>query len=274
MLLNYVSLSSHPRIFRKLVGLSIDEFNIILEKLSLSLKNAFSSKGRPRKLKQDADKLLLLFMYYRSYATHEFLGYFVGLDNSNVCRLFRVLEPLVASKIHIEKDRTLTEDKILDILLDVTEQPIQRPKNKQAKKQYYSGKKKRHTQKFEIAMTTEGKIINVSTTEPGHRHDLRIRQRGSPMPPGATKYGDLGYQGWQNMANKVKLPHKKPKRGKITAEQKAENRNHSKIRIYVEHKFAQFKKFRILSETYRNFRRKHNMRVNIIAGVLNLQAGC
>ena len=66
---------------------------------------------------------LLLFMYYRSYATHEFLGYFVGLDNSNVCRLFRVLEPLVASKIHIEKDRTLTEDKILDILLDVTEQP-------------------------------------------------------------------------------------------------------------------------------------------------------
>ena len=120
MLLNYVSLSSHPRIFRKLVGLSIDEFNIILEKLSLSLKNAFSSNGRPRKLKQDADKLLLLFMYYRSYATHEFLGYFVGLDNSNVCRLFRVLEPLVASKIHIEKDRTLTEDKILDILLDVT----------------------------------------------------------------------------------------------------------------------------------------------------------
>ena len=71
----------------------------------------------------------------------------------------------------------------------------------------------------------------------------------------------------------MKLPHKKPKRGKITAEQKAENRNHSKIRIYVEHKFAQFKKFRILSETYRNFRRKHNMRVNIIAGVLNLQAG-
>ena len=130
MLLKYVSLSSHPRLSRKLVGLSIDEFNIILEKLSLSLKDAFSIKGRPRKLKQDADKLLLLFMYYRSYATHEFLGYFVGLDNSKVCRLFRVLEPLVASKIHIEKDRTLTEDKILDILLDVTEQPIQRPKKK------------------------------------------------------------------------------------------------------------------------------------------------
>ena len=197
----------------------------------------------------------------------------MGLNNSNVSRLFKALEPIAVSKIHIEKDRSLTQDVVEDILLDVTEQPIQRPKNKKARKKYYSGKKKRHTQKFEIAMTAKGKIINVSSTEPGRRHDLRIRQRGSPTPSAAKKYVDLGYQGWQKDSNNVELPHKKPKGGKLTAEQKAENRQHSKIRVYVEHKFAQFKKFRILSETYRNFRRKHNMRVNIIAGVLNLQAG-
>lgn len=273
MLLSYKSLSTLPRIFRKLSGLSIDEFNIILEKLSEPLNHAFNNKGRPRKLKGHADKLLLLLIYYRTYTTHEFLGYFVGLDNSNVSRLFKTLEPVVVSKIHIEKDRSLTQDVVEEILLDVTEQPIQRPKNKKARKKYYSGKKKRHTQKFEIAMTKKGEIINVSNTAPGRKHDLRIRQRGSPISPTATKYVDLGYQGWQKNSNNVELPHKRPKGGQLTTEQKAENRQHSKIRVYVEHKFAQFKKFRILSETYRNFRRKHNMRVNIIAGVLNLQAG-
>ena len=58
MLLSYKSLSALPRIFRKLSGLSVDEFNIILEKLSDPLNQAFNNKGRPRKLKEHADKLL------------------------------------------------------------------------------------------------------------------------------------------------------------------------------------------------------------------------
>ena len=74
--------------------------------------------------------------------------------------------------------------------MDATAQPIQRPQNKKARKRYYSGKKKRHTQ--EIAVTTAGKIINVSRTTPGRVHDIKIRQRGSPLPPEAEKYVDLG----------------------------------------------------------------------------------
>ncbi len=84
---------------------------------------------------------------------------------------------------------------------------------------------------------------------------------------------NLGYQGIQHTDPLVNLPHKKPKGGKLTTQQKEDNRNHSKIRIRVEHQFSKFKKFRILGEVYRNFRRKHNMRFNIIAGILNLQAG-
>ena len=69
------------------------------------------------------------------------------------------------------------------------------------------------------------------------------------------------------------LAHKKPKNGKLTAQQTQENKEHSKIRIRVEHKFAQLKKFRILGEIYRNFRKKHHLRFNIIAGIVNMQAG-
>ena len=273
MLLSYRQLSQRPRIFKKLTGLALQEFSAIVEKVRPSLEREFTHLGRRRKLSTHQDRVLLLLVYYRSYATHEFLGYFAGLDDSNVCRLFRRLEPLVARHIHIKKDRTLTDDKIAQLLLDVTEQPIQRPQNKKARKRYYSGKKKRHTQKIEIAMTPAGKIVHVSRTTPGRVHDIKIRQRGSPLPPDSEKYADLGYQGLQHTVPLTHLPHKKPKGGKLTPQQKIENRQHSKLRIAVEHKFAQFKKFRILSEVYRNFRKKHHLRFNIIAGVLNTQAG-
>lgn len=74
--------------------------------------------------------------------------------------LIATLRAVRGEKIHIQKDRTLTEDHIDRLLTDVIEQLIQRPKNQQACKRYYSGKKKRHTQKMELTMTPEGTIID------------------------------------------------------------------------------------------------------------------
>lgn len=238
-----------------------------------SMKQAFPNLGRKPKVTTHEDRLLLLLLYYRAYVTHEFIGYLIGLDETNVCRLFSRIEPIVARHVHIKKDRTLTQESVLSLLVDVTEQPIQRPQSKKNRKKYYSGKKKAHTQKIEISMTDKGKIINISKSTPGRVHDIQIRRHGSKLPPNAHKYADLGYQGWQKESNQMHLPHKKPKGGKLTPQQKLSNKNHSKIRIVVEHKFAQLKKFRILGETYRNFRKKHHLRVNILAGIVNLQAG-
>lgn len=112
MLLRYDSLRQKPRIFQKLTGLSLSKFEGLVEKLQLEMKLRFSHRGRRRKLTSSEDKLCLLLIYYRTYVSHEFLGYFVGLDNSNICRLFKRLEPLIARKISIKKDRTLTEDKV------------------------------------------------------------------------------------------------------------------------------------------------------------------
>ena len=46
-----------------------------------------------------------------------------------VCRLFKKLEPLLVTKrLPIKKDRRLTYEGVLKLLVDVREQPIQRPK--------------------------------------------------------------------------------------------------------------------------------------------------
>lgn len=109
--------------------------------------------------------------------------------------MFKELEPILVRKITIKKDRSLTAEKILEIIADITEQPTQRPAKKQ--KKYFSGKKKRHAFKTEIVIKDNGQILAVSRMFPGKRHDFRIRKESKPLPYFSNKYVDSGYQGLQ-----------------------------------------------------------------------------
>lgn len=54
----------------------------------------------------------------------------------------------------------------------------------------------------------------------------------------------------------MEIPHKKPKGGELTAEQKAENRVLAQERVVVEHAFGGLKRYGIAAQVYRN--RKEN----------------
>jgi hypothetical protein len=207
------------------------------------------------------------------YITHEFIGYLFGMHNCNISRLFKRLEPMLAKKLTIKKDRSLTQDEVIKILADVTEQPIQRPSTKSQRKQTYSGKKKRHTRKVELVIQDNGKILSLSHSHVGRKHDFRIRKEETPLPIKPDKYVDLGYQGLQKRTSNVKLPFKRSKTHPLTDEQKAYNRQQASFRMKVEHKIRELKVFKILSETYRNFQKKHHLRFNIMAGIINLKHG-
>ena len=120
MYLSYQRLSQKPRIFRKITGLSLSDFKSVVDLVSHSFDNAFPNVGRKPKINKHEDRLILIFVYYRCYVTHEFIGYFVDLDNANICRLFSRIEPLLAGKVNIKKDRTLTEEALSILLTDVT----------------------------------------------------------------------------------------------------------------------------------------------------------
>ena len=275
MAITYAAIAKKPVIFLRLTGISVEQFQTIIKEIEPEWESTIEAKkkrhGRTGNLKTLSDKLLALLLYYRTYITHEFIGYLVGLDNSNVCRLFKRLEPILAKKITITKDRSLTQDEVIKVLADVTEQPTQRPKKKQ--KKYYSGKKKRHTLKAEIVMQENGKILLVSKTATGRTHDFRIRKEGKSPPGKSKKYADSGYQGWQKIAKDVALPFKATKKKPLTKEQKKHNHNLASFRARIENKIRDLKIFKILSYVYRNFQKKHNMRLNIIAGIVNLKYG-
>jgi hypothetical protein len=175
------------------------------------------------------------------------------------------MESLLAKKITIQKDRSLTAEKVLQILVDVSEQPTQR------QKQSYSGKKKRHTIKTEIALQEDGRILSVSKSHKGRVHDFRIRKGEKLLPRESLKLADSGYQGWQKLQSNVIIPYKKSKKRSLTKQQKEHNRKLASIRMSVEHKIREIKVFKIMSEVYRNFQKKYNLRFNIIAGLVNFK---
>jgi DDE superfamily endonuclease/Helix-turn-helix of DDE superfamily endonuclease len=276
MSLRYNKVKNNPTIFKRLFGVSVNEFERIFWQVEplwqKRVVGRYKRPGRDYKLEL-TDRLLMLLLYYRTYTTQIFVGYLFGIDDSQVCRNIRTLEPILAKVMAITKTRHLKQEEIEDLIIDATEQPIERPKKGQ--KAFYSGKKKRHTNKTEIRIIPQGKgrIVHVSRTRPGSVHDFAVFKEEPPIPKETTAFVDLGYQGLDRLHSKTELPFKASKNKPLDSEDKAYNHALSRIRIKVENVLASIKVFRILSDPYRNKNKRYNLKFNIIAGIVNLKNG-
>ena len=203
--------------------------------------------------------------------TYEFLSFFFDSDETTVMRAVKRTEKIAVQVIHIEKKRELTREDAEYLIIDATEQPVQRPKKGQ--KKYYSGKKRKHTLGTQLVVGPVGRIFSVSAAYPGSVHDFRIykEQKGRDRFHGIPKKADGGYQGIAAYDRLAEIPFKKPRNGEPTAEQRAYNRDLSRKRIKVENVIREVKIFKILSETYRNRRRNHGIKTNIVAGIVNMK---
>ena len=106
----------------------------------------------------------------------------------------------------------------------------------------------------------------------GSTHDLRLfKESNLVIAHQVLCLADAGYQGLTNLHTNSRTPKKKSKHHPLTVEQKAANRELARQRIYVEHVIGKVKVFRILSERYRNRRKRFSLRFNLIASLYNLE---
>jgi hypothetical protein len=96
---------------------------------------------------------------------------------------------------------------------------------------------------------------------------------GSAVREDIKVQADSGFQGIADYHANSETPKKKPKGGELTKEEKAENRRISTERILIENINAKLKVFKILSNKYRNRRKRHALRVSLICGVYNYELG-
>jgi DDE superfamily endonuclease/Helix-turn-helix of DDE superfamily endonuclease len=262
--------------FSRLTGVSVTTFEAMLEKLREpwdKLQGQKAKSGRPWETGGLEDHLLIMLIYYRCYVTQEFLGFFYHVDKSAICRAIKRLEKLAAPLFGVKREPRISRREAEALIIDCTEQPIQRPGDDAVQKKHYSGKKKRHTLKTELMVTKKGRIVSVSPSHPGSDHDLTVRRRGPRLPRGARAYGDSAYQGYDKEHKAIDYPYKKPKDGELNEEEKEYNKGLSRFRVRVEHKIGQVKRFRIVSDRFRNPRPTHDTKTSIIAGIVNMESG-
>jgi hypothetical protein len=262
--------------FHRLTGISVGTFNTMLEQLRGPWDAAQQAKrkdGRPHDIGGLEDHLLVMLVYYRCYVTQEFIGYFYNVNRSAICRAIKRTEAVVKSLYAVRRDPKLSRRDAEAIIIDCTEQPIQRPRDDATQKAHYSGKKKRHTLKTEYVVTREGRIAALSESHPGSHHDLAIRREAAKLPKRAHIYADSAYQGYDKEHPNIDFPYKKPKGGSLDEEEKQYNRGLGSLRVGVEHRIGRCKRFRIVSERYRNPLRTHDTKTSIVAGLVNIEAG-
>jgi hypothetical protein len=295
-MLTYALLTQQPRAFRSLTGHTPEQFASLFADFERAhqqrraMATTTRRKGRPRqravgagsKYRHDLRTRLLMTLFWaRVYPSLEVMGFFFALDKTNVHDQINDILATLDTMATFPFERPTQERKklhsaaaVMDafpevrLVIDAKEQRIHRPKSSKdddRQKPYYSGKKKCHTLKNEIAVQPDGTIGALSPSVPGGAvHDLTLL-RGTGLigrldPDSEAAMVDKGYDGIRKdyPEHTIYQPFKARRNHPLTPEQKAYNRHLSGYRIIVEHTNAQLNQFQVLAQVYRHGRAGHS----------------
>jgi hypothetical protein len=297
-MLRYAALRAHPRVFKSLTGLQVADFDALVADVQPAVRRAEQARRsqRPRQRAVGGghpfglavrDQILLTVVWLRQYPIHEVLGYLFGVSDSTVSRVIQrvlpVLEQAGRDTMRLPdpgKKRRRTLDGLLAdlpevvVIIDSFEQRVQRPRDRQAADDLYSGKKKQHTLKSQVAVEEDGRIADVAESVRGPTADITLLEQSGlldRLPSGVGGMGDLGYVGIDKLhpTGLGAAPRKKPRGQPRPAADIAYNTAFSRRRIVVEHTIGRLRRFQSLSQTDRQQRREHTARVRAVAGLVN-----
>jgi DDE superfamily endonuclease len=218
----------------------------------------------------------------------------VSLVGRTIARILPLLEasghdtmrmPDPGRKHRRSLDEVLREVPQLAVLIDSFEQRVQRPqaskdsKTSKAKTtdRYYSGKKKQRTLKSQVTVNEQdGTFVDISASVPGPTADITLLEDSGVLqrlPQGVSALGDLAYLGMDTLHPQglAATPRRKP-RGQERPPQDIEyNQAFARRRVLVENSIGRLRRYESLNQMDRHHRHNHQMRVVVVAGLVNHQ---
>lgn len=292
-------LTRHPTVFRALTGISVAEYRRIVRELAapyaVAERHRLARPDRRRAIGGGrrftlslADQVLLTIVWLRQYPTFPILGYLFGLDDRPASRIVARILPLLEAAgrdsmrqpdpgPHHRRDlpQLLKNTPGLMVLVDPFEQRVQRPVDDAQQKQWYSGQKKCHTIKSQIAVEEEtGQIVDVGERVPGPMAAITVLKASGlheRLPPGSGLMGDAADQGLDKLHSEGDSPRKKPKGRPRPDEDIAYNREIARRRIKAEPSIGRLRRFEALTARDRQHRTGHTGRVCAVVGLVNRQ---
>lgn len=299
--MRYSYLNAYPNVFLKMTGLRVSEFDRLVEDimpfLSVAEIQRLSRPDRQRELGggrnaalAGRDQVLVTVTWLRVYPTHDVLGYLFGVSAITVGRIIQRVLPILeqagqdtmrmpdpGKKRRRHLDELLQDTPELAVVIDSFEQKVQRPKDPNERDGFYSGKKKTHTLKSQVAVHEEtGQLVDVSESVPGPTADLKLLEQSGLMnrlPDGVGGLGDLAYLGLDKLHPQGlgASPRRKPRGRERPPEDGMYNAAFSRRRIIVENTIGRLRRYQSLTQTDRQHRQDHTARVRAVAGLVNRQ---
>lgn len=312
-MITYERLTRRPQVAPSLIGMRLAEFDALYREFEVrheERRQSATVTRRTGEVRQRAvgaghsyryelrDRLLLTLFWLRAYTTYEVLGFFYDLNKTNIEDILKdiltTLEQMSTFSFELpgpERRKLRTPDAVLEhfpevrLIVDSKEQRIERPKPTKGddgtpqdpQKPYYSGKKKAHTLKTQVAVGPDGLIEAVSDSVPGGaNHDLTLlRQTGllDQLAPDEAVMVDKGYHGLRKSHpdHQIVQPFKARRNHPLTEDEKAHNRLVAHDRILVEHTLARMNNFQVLAQVFRHQRTAHSQLVRIVGALVNRQ---
>lgn len=283
---------NNARLVRAVLGVTKEEFEALLLVFEQILLEHRQSKKRKRavgggangNIKSPKKKLFYILFYAKTYPTFDTAAFIFASSKSRAHQwthdILPLLEKALGRKIALPKRRINTPEEffaafpgVKDVLLDGVERPTIRSQKDKTQRKHYSGKKKRHMRKNVIVTDEKKRILILTPSKHGRVHDKKLADKNllaHRIPDSVSILADTGFQGLQKYHPNVLLPKKKPPHGFLNDEEKAMNRLISSARMAVEHAIGGMKRFRCVSDVYRNKNGLDDNFVNIAAGLWNL----
>jgi hypothetical protein len=265
---------NQDRLLRALTGLNRQAFDALLETFSPLYDQTRQTQprqravggGRKARLLSTQEKLFFILFYFKCYPTFDLAGIIFDLHRSQahewMHRLQPILEATLGEKLVLPERKLDRIEAFLErfpevkrVMIDGTERPIARPQDPEAQQANYSGKKKRHTRKHLAAVDETKRVLVLSKACEGKLHDKRFHDEddiAGSVPDAIPIEVDLGFLGLQKEYDNIHLPHKKPRGGELSVNQKEENRALSQLRVVCENAFAGIKRYNAVRVIYRN----------------------
>ena len=215
--------------------------------------------GGRKRLLSPRREILLTLVYLRHNVAHEVVGALFGVSADvsedtfhEVVRVLRNVCPAQrwdAEKRWLKGEPSWQPADLERVLIDSFETPVPRPSQEPQQRQRYSGKKKRHTLKTQVVADRNGELLELDAGHRGPASDKRLYEQSGVREryARADQRADRGYPGCAG----VQVPHKKPKGGTLTDEQRAANHVLASERVPVEHAIRRIKAFKIMRGDYR-----------------------
>ena len=140
-------------------------------------------------------------------------------------------------------------------------------------RRFYSGKKKRHTLKTQLVIDKASQKVIYTSFIHGKRHDFHLfKQSGVRFQASTHLLTDSDYQGLQKIHANSQLPKKKPRKRPLTKQERRANKTIASQRVLNENVIGRLKRFKIISDKYRNRHKRFGLRFNLIASIYNFES--